>query len=190
MSMNLMLRRVPAIDQTSVCQQESSRSVPSLKLFDGGDDISDSDIDYDFDEVSDDEFLESLSSGGSNVLSLEKAWHGLHYLLTGDPWGGNGTRGFMLTGGTEQGDDLGYGPARYFDPEEVREISDELNGITEGELWSNFDARQMTSSGVYPNIWGEPVDDLQEEYFDYFQMLKEFLAQTADHGEAMQILMV
>lgn len=25
---------------------------------------------------------------GLNTLNIDKAWHGIHFLLTGDPWGG------------------------------------------------------------------------------------------------------
>ena len=124
------------------------------------------------------------------MLSLEKAWHGLHYLLTGEVWGGSGHRAFLLVGGIEQGEDLGYGPTRYFDPQKLRNISKEINGISDDDLWSNFDANQMTNYDIYPGIWDEPEDDLQEEYLEYFQMLKKFVTKTAENGEALQIYML
>ena len=188
MSMNLMLRRVAADDSSVEISANKKVAVPSLKIFDAADCNLDASEDFDLDFGED--TCEALFSGGSDVLSLEKAWHGLHYLLAGDVWGGSGHRAFLLMGGTEQGEDFGYGPPRYFDPQEVRSISNAINGISDDDLWSNFDANQMTTDDIYPGIWDEPEDDLQEEYLDYFHMLKKFLTAAAEKGEALQIMMM
>src|SRR5438105_15078040 len=45
------------------------------------------------------------------LVSLEKAWHGLHYLLTVTMPDG-GPLAFGLERGEPVGEDLGYGPAR------------------------------------------------------------------------------
>jgi len=47
-------------------------------------------------------------------VSLDKAWHGLHYLLCGALEPAPGPLGQAVFGGTEIGEDQGYGPARYF----------------------------------------------------------------------------
>jgi hypothetical protein len=128
--------------------------------------------------------------GDENSISLEKAWHGLHFLLTGDPWGGAGYRAFLLCGGREQGEDMGYGPARLFDADEVGEIANTLGGISAEELWSRFDAERMEEAEVYPGIWDEPEEDLREEYVEYFEMLKDFVLQTAKDGNSLRISMM
>ena len=57
------------------------------------------------------ELLNSLDDS-SEALSLAKSWHGLHYILTGDPVQGDPPLNFLLVGGAEVGDeDIGYGPA-------------------------------------------------------------------------------
>lgn len=123
-------------------------------------------------------------------ICLEKAWHGLHFLLTGDPWGGDGHRAFLLSGGTEQGEDLGYGPARQFDAEEVQEIAQELANLTAEELWSGFDPEAMAAADIYGADWeGEAEEDLQEEFLEYFEMLKAFIAQSAKEGKSFEIVM-
>src|SRR5690242_14594616 len=44
---------------------------------------------------------------------LDKAWHGIHWLLTGSSEGGEEPLCFLLAGGEQVGDvDVGYGPAR------------------------------------------------------------------------------
>ncbi len=125
-----------------------------------------------------------------NMISLEKAWHGLHFLLTGDPWGGAGYQAFLLCGGTEQGEDMGYGPARFFDVDEVRDIHKVLDPITADQLWSRFDAERMAEADIYGAHWDdEEESDLQEEYLEYFTMLKQFISETASEGNSLRITM-
>jgi hypothetical protein len=125
-----------------------------------------------------------------NMISLEKAWHGLHFLLTGDPWGGSGYEAFLLCGGTEQGEDMGYGPARFFDVEKVREIHNVLDPITTDQLWSRFDAHRMAQADIYGAHWDdEEESDLKEEYLEYFEMLKQFISQIASEGNSLRITM-
>ena len=137
----------------------------------------------------DDRFDDDFEEVNDASLSLEKAWHGLHYLLSGDSWGGSGPRAFLLAGGVERGDDQGYGPNRYFAPGEVQDIAQEIQQMSFDDLWNQFDARKMTTEGIYPEIWDEPEDDLQEEYNDYFQELQQFLAAAALQKEAIVISM-
>src|SRR5512135_1798793 len=63
-------------------------------------------------------------------LDVDKAWNGIHFLLTGDAQHGTPPLGFIV-GGKPLGDiDVGYGPARGFDAAEVRAIADALRPLT------------------------------------------------------------
>ena len=62
-----------------------------------------------------------------NCIDVDKAWHGIHYLLAGDTWGGDPPLANVVLGGTAIGDDVGYGPARYLTADEVRAIGDALS---------------------------------------------------------------
>ncbi len=127
---------------------------------------------------------------GEAAISLEKAWHGLHFLLAGDPWGGDGPRAFLLSGGTEVGEDLGYGPARLFDKNEVQEIAQELKNLTADELWEGFDPEAMAQAELYGAGWeDEAEEDLREEYLGYYEVLKAFVLRTAKEGKAIRITM-
>ena len=186
MSMIMILESLPsdtpiaaaASSEASQLGQIGEPAVSGLQIFDESDEYSTDDFSDDFDD--DVEF-------GENSISLEKAWHGLHFLLTGDAWGGTGWRAFLVTGGAEQGEDFGYGPARYFSPSEVREVAREIGLISPDDLWANYDAQAMNSADIYPTIWDEEEDDLKEEYLDYFEELKSFIAQTAEAGDALRI---
>ena len=87
-------------------------------------------------------------------ISLDKAWHGVHYLLCGEIEPGSAIPSQAVMGGVEVGEDLGYGPARYFDADKVREIAHALSSANlEAEMIARFDPARMTSLGLYPGGW-------------------------------------
>src|SRR5262245_48672937 len=76
------------------------------------------------------------------TLDVDKAWHAIHFLLTGTPWSGPAPWNFVVAGGTEVGDvDVGYGPVRGFTSAQVREISAALHSLPPGDFSSRFDAK-------------------------------------------------
>src|SRR4051794_13744999 len=109
----------------------------------------------DFDQV-----FGLFGRGDPAALSLEKAWDGLHRLLTGA--GTAAELGFLLGGGTEVGVQLSYGRPRLLDAGFVRRLDVALRGIGDDRLWAGFDARRFEADGVYPGIWDEPPDELRE----------------------------
>ena len=116
---------------------------------------------------------------------LDKAWHGIHFLLVGSAWRGSAPLGYLLTGGTDVGDiDVGYGPARVLRPEQVSEFSGALSRITVEDFRSRFDPKRMMDADIYPNIWDrDPADDDTLGYLvEYFEMLKGDMHRFAEHG--------
>ena len=112
------------------------------------------------------------ASGKGASISLEKAWHGVHYLLCGKPEPGADLASQVVMGGTEVGDDLGYGPARYFDVDEVAAIATELSRPNlEAEMMARWDPDQMTQIGIYPAGF-EPDDD--QWLMKAFRELRQF----------------
>src|SRR5687767_12235877 len=80
-----------------------------------------------------------LGQGEGERTDLDKAWHGLHYLLTRTAWEGDAPLNFLVAGGREVGDiDVGYGPARVLSAAEVRAAADALARLTDEELRSRF----------------------------------------------------
>ena len=112
------------------------------------------------------------SSGKGASISLDKAWHGVHYLLCGQIDAGSDLASQAIMGGKELGDDLGYGPARYFDAAQVAAIARELSRPNlEAEMTARFDPAQMTKLGIYPN--GFEASD-QKWLMDAFRELRQF----------------
>jgi hypothetical protein len=97
-----------------------------------------------------------LEAGEGLDADLDKAWHGLHYLLTGTADGGEPPAHFLLLGGREIGtEDVGYGPARVLSAAETRRMEAFLADTSDRELLARFDARRMTALEIYPNIWDD-----------------------------------
>lgn len=113
---------------------------------------------------------------------LQKAWHGLHYLLTGTGDSGEPPLNFLLLGGEAVGGDCGAGPVRFLSPDEVRKANEALSAIRDDLLWFHFDPEEMTAESIYPEIWEESEEELRDEYTSYFQELKTFLQQATESG--------
>jgi hypothetical protein len=123
------------------------------------------------------------------TLDVDKAWHGLHYVLTGSAWDADGVLGQIVLGGTEIGEDeLGYGPARYLTSEEVDLSSAALAEVAaSADPLARFDPELMTSMSIYPGVW--EADD-REWLDDAFRRLAEFYAQAAAGGSAVLACLV
>ncbi len=113
------------------------------------------------------------SKKGGASLSIDKAWHGVHYLLCGKVEPGSDLASQAVMGGTEVGEDLGYGPARYFDAAEVAAIARELSRPNlEAEMDARFDPDKMVSLGIYPGQFVSSED--RQWLMDAFRQLRQF----------------
>ena len=116
---------------------------------------------------------------------LDKAWHGIHYLLTGTAWEGEPPYNFLLGGGKEAGDvDVGYGPARVLTSAETRDALTAMQPLQPEELRKRFDPKDMIAKEIYPQIWDrDPQDDDTLGYLlEYFEILRGYLTQVVDEG--------
>lgn len=130
-------------------------------------------------------FDSDADTATASGVSLEKAWHGLHYLLTGDPWGGEGPLAFLLIGGEHlDGDEE---EPRWLTAEETAAVHQALAAVTDEGLWSRFNAARMEELEIYPGIWDEPEADLHEEYVGYFQDLRRLVATAVQHNQGLLI---
>jgi hypothetical protein len=110
---------------------------------------------------------------------LDKAWHGIHFLLTGQTWDGEPPLNFIVAGGKEIGKvEVGYGPARCFTSREAAAICDALEPITAESLRERCDRDAFMKHDIYPNIWDEPADECFGYVLTYFEEMKEFMRRT------------
>jgi hypothetical protein len=127
------------------------------------------------------------ATNGHEELEIDKSWHGIHFLLTGNAWEGSLPLGFIVSGGEEVGDDLGYGPARALRSEAVRQIDAALEPLSREELGSRFDAPRMTEQEVYPFGWSDDPDGELEYLLEYYGELREFVRRTAERGHGLLV---
>lgn len=120
-------------------------------------------------------------------LALDKAWHGLHFLLTGSSTDTAPPLGAAVLGGREVGEDLGYGPARSLSPAEVSAVAEALGRLTHEDLGARFDPSAMEAEKIYPGQWDEP--DNQEWLLEAFDEVKTYYAQARDRGYGMLLSM-
>jgi hypothetical protein len=130
-----------------------------------------------------------IGADPARKLSLEKAWHGLHFLLTGLASGGTGPEAFLFAGGESFGEDLGYGPARLFHPDAVHALSTALSEISDDQLWRRYDSTRMTAEFIYPCIWDEDEAELREEYLRYYHALKDVVGRASNSNNGLVIVM-
>jgi hypothetical protein len=117
------------------------------------------------------------------ALSLEKAWHGVHYLLCGEAEPGETLLSQAVLGGTELGEDMGYGPARYLGVGQVVKLAHEMSRADlEREMEARFDPERMSHKGIYPTPWSnQAIGGLMWE----FRQLRDFYVGAAAGGFAV-----
>jgi hypothetical protein len=128
-------------------------------------------------------------------LNLDKAWHGLHYLLTGTAWQGAEPACYLLAGGTQIGyeqehDVCGYGPARILTPAQVANFEASVVELTLAEIRRRYNPEEMTRLEIYPEIWSRKDDEAQSNFeflAEAAQELQGFLQRAASNGKAVII---
>lgn len=122
-------------------------------------------------------------------LDVDKSWHAIHFLLTGTAWDGAPPLNFITAGGTEVGDDLGYGPARGLTSAEVRELAAALEAIPRESFLQRFDPPALAAAEIYPDIWDRTAeeDDTRGYVAEYYEELRSFILDAAANSEALLI---
>jgi hypothetical protein len=138
-------------------------------------------------------------------LNLEKWWHSLHHFLTGEIGPAGGAGGLLLTGGREVGEDMGYGPARLYNPAETKDFRHSL----ETQDLANLQARigEMSRLAVYPGRGtrvhprvgavavtvptnAEHQDTLRNNVGRHFVRLRDYVHEMSDRGNGLLVWIV
>lgn len=121
-----------------------------------------------------------------NYIDLDKAWHGIHYLLTGLADGGAQPQSLAVFGGEEFGPEVGYGPARFLTAEQVRSVAESLSGLSPEALAQRFDPKDMETKQIYPDvIWVRDGEEALDYVLDNYQQLQVFYRDAAARGDAV-----
>ena len=119
-----------------------------------------------------------------DCLDLYKSWNALDVLLNdGEP----GPEADAVLGGTQIGEDVGYGPARMLDHNEVAQISTALKKIAKRDFESRFDVKKMED--VY-SFHAEDADDEWPVISDLFEEMQKFYETAAEQSCGMILYLV
>jgi hypothetical protein len=118
-------------------------------------------------------------------LAMEKEWHGIQFLLTGEPWPVSNPLGMVIFGANEIGEDLGYGPARTLTVEQVKEVATKLFETSTEILRSRYDVRAMTEEKIYPEVWEREGNAALDWLMAGYQRLVDFYMLASNRGYAV-----
>ncbi|MEI2776370.1 MAG: DUF1877 family protein [Tetrasphaera sp.] len=83
-------------------------------------------------------------------VDLDKAWHGIHWLLTGSAEPTGDVLSDAIFGGRQVGDDLGYGPARVLTVDRVAAVAAAMARIDPATFGDDLDPSAAEDAEVYP----------------------------------------
>ena len=130
-------------------------------------------------------FLYGSGSDASDGVVLDKAWHAIHFVLTGSRLGGEQPLNFLLDEGTPVGEvDVGYGPARVLTSDQVRQIASALMPIEPEDVAKRVDLERFDAEAIYPGNWqrnGYSADYVVANYRD----MRDLMARAAERGQGL-----
>ncbi len=130
----------------------------------------------------------SLAENEGEMADLDKAWDGIHFLLTHGAGTASPLLRFLTEGGREvRGQDIGYVPARAFTAAEVQAIERELSSVSDEELRSRYDPIAMAEADVYPQIWNRtpPEDDPLAYLMEYLDTLRVVVKKLVESNSGL-----
>ncbi|NJL60240.1 MAG: YfbM family protein [Desulfobacteraceae bacterium] len=134
-----------------------------------------------------------LRDGEGSDMDADKAWHGIHYLLTKTDRESEFPFDFIVAGGEElKNVEAGYGHPRILRSSQVRRINDALSAVDDNFLKDRFDAADMMEKKIYPEIWDrDPSEDDTLGYIlEQYGRIKAFIQKASENSFGLIITMV
>lgn len=116
-------------------------------------------------------------------VDLDKSWHAIHFVLTGQLEPDGTASGDAILDGVGLGPDLGYGPARLLDANRVSEIAQALSAIEFEKQYQAVDRQSPLIGDVYAGLVFS-----EDEYTylrGYFSELQKAYSGAASDGSSM-----
>lgn len=131
-------------------------------------------------------YQEETEEGNPDLEDIDKSWNGIIFLLTGQniddsthPLASVLFSGQLI----DENQDVGYGPAHYFTPEQVRELNSQIAIISPQDLTERYDAKKMIELNIYPDIWDD--EDALAYLITYFKNVQNIYALATQKEEAI-----
>ncbi|MCC0690203.1 YfbM family protein [Clostridioides sp. ZZV14-6387] len=122
-----------------------------------------------------------------NTISIDKAWHAIHFTLTGCPFGGEDDNIFskLVMSGNVFMEIDGEPPAMLITANDVKKLSEAMDSLEEQQFREKFNISEMLENNIYPVM----DDENEEEFFDYVWAnlieLKKFIEEAANDRQAV-----
>jgi Domain of unknown function (DUF1877) len=130
-------------------------------------------------------FLYGAGADGCERVVLNKAWHAIHYVLTGSRLGGDEPLNFLVDEGTPVGEvDVGYGPARVLSSDQVRRIAAALAPISPDEVARRVDVARLDREAIYPGHWQRNRIDVDYVVSTYREM-RDLMVRLAEQRQGV-----
>ncbi|MCO4745406.1 MAG: YfbM family protein [Proteobacteria bacterium] len=123
------------------------------------------------------------------TADLHKAWQAIHFLLCGEAWSGSGPAAFLLAGGTEVGEDMGYGPVRALSSADTQAAAGVLEDVDAETLVSRWDRRAIASAQLYA-IDANAEDEEKASIAHFYAPMRTLVLDAAAAGEGVLIYML
>ena len=147
-----------------------------------------------------DRLLHPDDGEAEGAIDVDKAWHGIHWLLTGSPDDRPpaarkrglfrrsvpepdpaGAEWLAVLGGDAVNEE---GTALLLRPEQVAAVAEVLAPLDRDALGGRVDLLAMEAAELYPQIWEEP--DVYDEYLGpNYEVLRDFYLRAAAEGSAV-----
>lgn len=126
-------------------------------------------------------------SNENSTINIDKAWHAIHFTLTGCPFGGDEDNIFsklVLSGNILMEID-GEFPVMLITANDVKKLSKAMNSLEEQEFRKRFNINEMLENNIYPVMNDEGEDDFFEYVWANLIELKRFIQEASDDGQAV-----
>ncbi|WP_236874629.1 YfbM family protein, partial [Clostridioides difficile] len=123
----------------------------------------------------------------NSTINIDKAWHAIHFTLTGCPFGGDDDNIFsklVLSGNILMEID-GEFPVMLITANDVKKLSKAMNSLEEQAFRKRFNINEMLENNIYPVMNDESEDDFFEYVWANLIELKKFIQEASNDGLAV-----
>lgn len=139
-----------------------------------------------------------ILEGRTGECNIHKAWHGIHFLLTGDSTSTVSGLPFVVSeelgsdglplvnavlGGTKTGCECGVDIVRYFSTSEVKQIAKALSKFSKKSLRERFNQGAITKPSLIYIKWEDK--DMFERIYSFYKELVKYYKDTAKEQNCM-----
>jgi len=121
-----------------------------------------------------------------DVIDFDKAWHALHFMLTGQVEETDHPLSFLLKDPERLGTDNGYGGPWILSPERTAKFHAELEKLSDEQIIERYDPAAMVAADVY---LADTFADEGEEAIEYIMQgvpaLRALLNRCANSGSCI-----